>query len=48
MSHSQFDPHHPTYQDDDLMLEEEGLCSGCGFEDFVDLIESWQEFTQSR
>ena len=30
-----------AYQDDDLMLEEEGLCSGCGFEDFVELIESW-------
>ena len=37
-----------AYQDDDLMPEEEGLCSGCGFEDFVDLIESWQEFTQGR
>ncbi len=37
-----------AYQDDDLMLEEEGLCSGCGFEDFIDLIESWQEFTQGR
>lgn len=37
-----------AYQDDDLMLEEEGLCSGCGFEDFVDLIESWQAFAQGR
>ena len=37
-----------AYQDDDLMLEENGLVSGCGFEDFIDLIESWAEFTGSR
>ena len=37
-----------AYQDDDLALEENGLASGCGFEDFIDLIESWHEFTISR
>jgi uncharacterized protein YacL (UPF0231 family) len=37
-----------AYQDDDLMLEENGLHSGCGFEDFIDLIDSWQEFTGSK
>lgn len=37
-----------AYQDDDLMLEENDLSSGCGFEDFVDLIESWAEFTSNR
>ena len=37
-----------AYQDDDLMLEENGLSSGCGFEDFIDLINSWHEFTTSR
>lgn len=37
-----------AYQDDDLMLEENGLVSGCGFEDFIDLIESWAEFSGSR
>ncbi|MBQ4859123.1 YacL family protein [Pseudoalteromonas carrageenovora] len=37
-----------AYQDDDLMLEENGLSSGCGFEDFVDLIESWAEFSGSK
>jgi len=37
-----------AYQDDELMLEENGLSSGCGFEDFVDLMNSWQEFTTSR
>ncbi|GEB73221.1 MULTISPECIES: YacL family protein [Pseudoalteromonas] len=37
-----------AYQDDDLMLEENGLSSGCGFEDFIDLIESWAEFSGSK
>ncbi|MBQ4834438.1 YacL family protein [Pseudoalteromonas sp. MMG010] len=37
-----------AYQDDELMLEENDLCSGCGFEDFIDLIDSWHEFTHSR
>ncbi|ATG56853.1 MULTISPECIES: YacL family protein [Pseudoalteromonas] len=37
-----------AYQDDDLMLEENDLSSGCGFEDFIDLIESWAEFTSNR
>lgn len=37
-----------AYQDDDLMLEENGLVSGCGFEDFIDLIESWADFSSSR
>lgn len=37
-----------AYQDDELMLEENGLTSGCGFEDFVDLIDSWQEFVTNR
>jgi uncharacterized protein YacL (UPF0231 family) len=37
-----------AYQDDDLMLEENDLSSGCGFEDFIDLIESWYEFTSNR
>ncbi|MBQ4800984.1 YacL family protein [Pseudoalteromonas sp. MMG006] len=37
-----------AYQDDDLMLEENGLSSGCGFEDFIDLIESWSEFSGSK
>lgn len=37
-----------AYQDDELMLEENGLSSGCGFEDFVDLINSWHEFTAGR
>ncbi len=37
-----------AYQDDELVLEESGLISGCGFEDFVDLIDSWQEFTSGR
>lgn len=37
-----------AYQDDDLMLEENGLVSGCGFEDFIDLIESWADFSGSR
>ena len=37
-----------AYQDDDLMLEETDLSSGCGFEDFIDLIESWYEFTSNR
>ncbi|MEJ2912091.1 YacL family protein [Pseudoalteromonas sp. C12FD-1] len=37
-----------AYQDDDLMLEENGLSSGCGFEDFVDLINSWHEFSAGR
>lgn len=37
-----------AYQDDFLMLEENGLCSGCGFEDFVDLINSWQEFSGAK
>ena len=37
-----------AYQDDDLMLEENGLVRGCGLEDFIDLIESWAEFTGSR
>ncbi len=37
-----------AYQDDFLMLEENGLSSGCGFEDFVDLINSWQEFSGAK
>ncbi|KPZ51845.1 hypothetical protein CWC16_19225 [Pseudoalteromonas sp. S3776] len=37
-----------AYQDDDLMLEENGLVSGCGFEDFIDLIESWADFSGSK
>jgi len=37
-----------AYQDDELMLEENDLSSGCGFEDFIDLIESWAEFTSNR
>lgn len=37
-----------AYQDDELALEENDLSSGCGFEDFVDLINSWQEFTAGR
>ncbi|WP_213611393.1 YacL family protein [Pseudoalteromonas sp.] len=37
-----------AYQDDELMLEENDLSSGCGFEDFVDLINSWHEFTAGR
>jgi uncharacterized protein len=37
-----------AYQDDDLMLEEDGLSSGCGFEDFIDLIDSWAEFSSSK
>ena len=37
-----------AYQDDDLMLEENDLSSGCGFEDFIDLIESWYEFISNR
>lgn len=37
-----------AYQDDDLMLEENSLGSGCGFEDFVDLINSWHEFSAGR
>lgn len=37
-----------AYQDDELMLEENGLSSGCGFEDFVDLINSWHEFSAGR
>jgi uncharacterized protein len=37
-----------AYQDDDLMLEEDGLSSGCGFEDFIDLIHSWAEFSSSK
>lgn len=37
-----------AYQDDELMLEENDLSSGCGFEDFVDLINSWHEFSAGR
>lgn len=37
-----------VYQDDELMLEENDLSSGCGFEDFVDLINSWHEFSAGR
>ena len=37
-----------AYQDDELMLEEHDLSSGCGFEDFVDLINSWHEFSAGR
>ena len=37
-----------AYQDDDLMLEENDLSIGCVFEDFIDLIESWAEFTSNR
>ncbi|MBT2153344.1 YacL family protein [Pseudoalteromonas tetraodonis] len=37
-----------AYQDDELMLEENNLSSGCGFEDFVDLINSWHEFSAGR
>ncbi|MBB1345831.1 YacL family protein [Pseudoalteromonas sp. SG45-2] len=37
-----------AYQDDDLALEENGLSSGCGFEDFIDLIDSWAEFSGSK
>jgi len=37
-----------AYQDDELMLEENDLSSGCGFEDFVDLINSWHEFSTGR
>jgi uncharacterized protein len=37
-----------AYQDDELMLEENDLSSGCGFEDFVDLINSWYEFSAGR
>ncbi|MDX1361319.1 MAG: YacL family protein, partial [Pseudoalteromonas tetraodonis] len=28
--------------------EENDLSSGCGFEDFVDLINSWHEFSAGR
>ena len=37
-----------AYQDDELMLEENDLSSGCGFEDLVDLINSWHEFSAGR
>ena len=37
-----------AYQDDELMLEENDLSSGFGFEDFVDLINSWHEFSAGR
>ena len=37
-----------AYQDDELMLEENDLSSGCGFEDSVDLINSWHEFSAGR
>jgi hypothetical protein len=37
-----------AYQDDDLMLEENVCLSGCGFEDFIDLIESWADFSGSK
>ena len=37
-----------AYQDDELMLEENDLSSGCGFEDFVDLINSLHEFSAGR
>ena len=36
------------YQDDALMLDEDGLMAVCGYEDFVALIEAWCEFIGFR
>nr|WP_315942822.1 YacL family protein [Pseudoalteromonas sp. CIP111854] len=32
------------YADDALELDEHGLVSGCGFEDFMDLLQAWYQF----
>ncbi|MCF6434820.1 MULTISPECIES: YacL family protein [Pseudoalteromonas] len=32
------------YADDALELDEHGLLSGCGYEDFIALLEAWNQF----
>lgn len=32
------------YEDDALELDENGLSAGCGFEDFLDMLEAWRDF----
>ena len=36
------------YQDDALMLDEDGLMAVCGYEDFVALIQAWCEFIRFK
>ncbi|CAM4111257.1 YacL family protein [Pseudoalteromonas byunsanensis] len=33
-----------NYGDDALVLDEHGLVSGCGYEDFIALLEAWYQF----
>ncbi|PAJ72172.1 hypothetical protein CJF42_22660 [Pseudoalteromonas sp. NBT06-2] len=33
-----------VYADDALELDENDLSAGCGFEDFLDMIEAWRDF----
>ena len=33
-----------AYADDALELDENDLSAGCGFEDFLDMLEAWREF----
>ncbi|MBD1584382.1 YacL family protein [Pseudoalteromonas sp. S16_S37] len=32
------------YADDALELDEHGLASGCGYEDFMELLQAWHQF----